>query len=100
MEKAIGKRNPNRGYTKEGKKNLQEQAAWKAKKEHELLYDVKTVYNLKLHERLLLPNGMEVLRVPGGWLYDCWNFNDDKPKTGTFVPYRHHNIEFTKEEMT
>jgi len=54
---------------------------------------MKTLYNLKLHESLNTPFGIVIMRVPGGWLYDCWDTEVDKYKVGTFVPY---NDEFKK----
>ena len=47
----------------------------------------KTVYNLKLHEGINLPFGIFVMRVPGGWIYDCWDHEKDSFKQGTFIPY-------------
>lgn len=35
---------------------------------------MKTIYDLKLHETLKLQEqGFIVTRVPGGWIYDCFN---------------------------
>ena len=48
---------------------------------------MKTLYNLELHESLSTPFGIVIMRVPGGWLYDCWDTEVDKFKEGTFVPY-------------
>ena len=48
---------------------------------------MKTLYNLELHESLSTPFGILIMRVPGGWLYDCWDTEVDKFKEGTFVPY-------------
>lgn len=28
------------------------------------------IYKLELHEQICLPNGIYVLRVPGGWIYE------------------------------
>lgn len=47
----------------------------------------KTIYDLKLHEQLILDCGICILRVPGGWLYDYWDCNTDTPKGGVFVRY-------------
>jgi len=30
---------------------------------------MKTVYNIKLHESLIINENIQVLRVPGGWIY-------------------------------
>lgn len=45
------------------------------------------IYNLDLHETTILNCGVCVMRVPGGWIYDCWDFINDSYKMGTFVPY-------------
>ena len=47
----------------------------------------KTIYNLKLHERLDFPKeGFAVMRVPGGWIY-----TRQEPQANianpVFVPY-------------
>jgi len=47
----------------------------------------KTIYDLKLHESLTPNFGTCIMRVPGGWIYDMWDFENDKPKIGTYVPY-------------
>lgn len=48
---------------------------------------MKTLYTLELHETLQTKFGICIMRVPGGWLYDCWNTEIDCFKQGTFVPY-------------
>jgi len=49
---------------------------------------MKTIYQLKLHEGVMLDFGVFVMRVPGGWIYDCWDTNTDSFKQGGyFVPY-------------
>ena len=48
---------------------------------------VKTIYNLDLHEGISLPFGIYVLRVASGWIYDCWDYERDCFKQGTFVPF-------------
>ncbi len=45
------------------------------------------LYSLKLHETYITPFGISIMRVPGGWIYDCWDFEKDSFKTGVFVPY-------------
>jgi len=61
-------------------------------KEHDM--SEKTIYDLELHEKLILENGMESMRVPGGWLYDFPNNGGIPP---IFVPY---NEEFkNKKEL-
>lgn len=57
----------------------------------------KDLYNLKLHESLTEPSGMLIMRVPGGWIYDCWDFTNDCSKIGTFVPF---NNEFQDKLKT
>lgn len=47
----------------------------------------KTIYDLNLHEGLNLLFGIFVMRVPGGWIYDCWDYENNKFKQGIFVPY-------------
>ena len=46
----------------------------------------KTIYDLALHESITLPFGPFVMKVPGGWIYDCWDFERDTFKQGMFVP--------------
>lgn len=54
------------------------------------------IYSMTLHDELELWQGLEVLRVPGGWIYKEWRENG----TGgvdmctTFVPY-HNEFEAT-----
>jgi hypothetical protein len=51
----------------------------------------KTIYDLKLHERMRLDGNLEVVRVPGGWLYfeahysKVWRLRFYKHSTTTFV---------------
>lgn len=45
------------------------------------------VYNLNLHESVTLNNGIVIMRVPGGWIYDCWDCQLDTSKAGVFVPF-------------
>ena len=47
----------------------------------------KKLYELKLHETYTTFFGICVMRVPGGWLYDCWDFDNDNYKHGTFIPF-------------
>jgi hypothetical protein len=54
---------------------------------------MKTIYGLKLHEGLRTDFGMFIMRVPGGWIYDCWDYRHDRPKQGVFVPF---NNDFQK----
>lgn len=46
-----------------------------------------TLWNLKLHEGIATEFGVFIMRVPGGWIYDCWNFETDSFKKGTFIPF-------------
>ena len=55
----------------------------------------KSLHELKLHESTTLPCGISIMRVPGGWLYDMWDYSTDYPKSGVFVPY---NKEFSLDE--
>ena len=54
----------------------------------------KTIYTLELHE-LLHVNNTDVRRVPGGWIYDCWDECTKEFKTGIFVQL---NNEFKTKE--
>ena len=47
----------------------------------------RTLYNLELHETLVTHFGIVIMRVPSGWIYDCWNTETDNFKTGIFVPF-------------
>lgn len=48
--------------------------------------NIKKMYSLKLHEGFMT-FGIWIMRVPGGWMYDCWDIENDCYKQGTFVPY-------------
>lgn len=54
---------------------------------------MKSIYELELHESTMLSCGICIMRVPGGWIYDCWDTESDTSKLGVFV--RYHN-EFDK----
>jgi hypothetical protein len=42
---------------------------------------------LNLHETFVTDFGIAIMKVPGGWIYDCWDFATDQYKSGgTFVP--------------
>ena len=43
--------------------------------------------NLKLHETINTTCGISIMKVMSGWLYDCWDYEFDKAKTGVFVPF-------------
>ena len=47
----------------------------------------KSIYKLELHEITTTSSGVSIMRVPGGWIYDCWDLNNDFFKGGTFVPF-------------
>ena len=53
---------------------------------------MKSIYDLNLHEITVLESSMSVMRVPGGWLYDCWDIEKDDFKTGVFVPFNNEFI--------
>ena len=46
----------------------------------------KDIYSLKLHEHVDVDTQLNVLRVPGGWIYKFTNYNS-KLITTSFVPY-------------
>ena len=50
----------------------------------------KTIYDLELHEDILIHNLLNVVRVPGGWMYE--NIRDER-LSSVFVPF---NNEFQK----
>lgn len=52
----------------------------------------KSIYDLKLHESVRLPMGMDILRVPGGWIYNVWDNEKDLALSGTFVPYSDEHL--------
>jgi len=50
----------------------------------------KTIYDLDLHEDIelhTLTTNIIIMRVPGGWLYDCHDYDKDEFKQGTFIPF-------------
>jgi hypothetical protein len=47
----------------------------------------KKLFELEIHEGYKTEFGIFIMRVPGGWIYDCWNFDTDSFKQGTYVPY-------------
>ena len=61
----------------------------------------KTIYNLELHESLVTDFRIVIMRVPSGWIYDCWDIYKDCFKPGVFVPFdnrfQESNLPFTKE---
>ena len=52
---------------------------------HEL-QDSSIIYSLGLHENTMLDGGINIMRVPGGWIYDNWDIENDRSKQGVFVP--------------
>ena len=50
--------------------------------------DKYRIYSLELHEGTWLEFGIFVMRVPGGWLYDCWDRERDIFKSSAiFIPF-------------
>lgn len=49
--------------------------------------DDLSLYNMSLHSMINLQFGISIMRVPGGWIYDCWDTENDQFKTGIFIPY-------------
>lgn len=50
----------------------------------------KTIYEIKLHESITI-NGLEIIRVPGGWIYSRY------PNALVFVPYYNDVDEYYKK---
>lgn len=52
----------------------------------------KSIHNLKLHESIWIDSiSKNVIRVPGGWIYESWDQQKDEPITdGIFVPHAYH----------
>lgn len=49
---------------------------------------MEDIYNLGLHESCNITPDLGVTRVPGGWIYRFWDYeNDYYPNTGIFVPF-------------
>ena len=46
----------------------------------------KDIYSLGLHERINIYAGFDVVRVPGGWVYNTYDI-DIKTGSSVFVPY-------------
>lgn len=44
------------------------------------------IYTLKLHEEVI-EEGVAVRRVPGGWLYSTWDYDQEHWQPPVFVPY-------------
>jgi hypothetical protein len=46
------------------------------------------LYKLELHEGYLdIDLGIYIIRVPGGWIYDCWDVEKDQFKQGMFIAF-------------
>ena len=45
---------------------------------------MKTIYDLELHEDLLIHGLLNVVRVPGGWIYESLSDGD---VSAVFVPF-------------
>ncbi len=56
------------------------------------------LYTLELFETLTLATGSSVMRVPGGWIFDMWNLDLERPKTGIFIPYS-DEFQLTEHEI-
>lgn len=41
---------------------------------------------MQLHEMLITPFGIAIMKVASGWIYDCWDMETDNFKTGIFIP--------------
>lgn len=57
--------------------------------------EAKELYGLKLHESMRLSNGTVIMRVPGGWIYDCWDCEVGTSKAGTFVPFNNEFMDYS-----
>lgn len=55
--------------------------------------DQGILYKMKLHERITLSRYLDVIRVPGGWIYESWTYestlygNKTSSASSVFVPY-------------
>lgn len=55
----------------------------------------KNLYNLELHEQLIIDKGENegggytkiVMRVPGGWIYRSYTMKENATESTVFVPY-------------
>ena len=51
----------------------------------------KSIYNMKLHETITIDTFLDILRVPGGWIYFTYHENGSTgildTTTSTFVPF-------------
>jgi hypothetical protein len=54
----------------------------------------KNIHGMELHERIYLNVALNVLRVPGGWIY-CWF--DNNLYHSMFVPYNNEFSPFNNE---
>ena len=45
------------------------------------------IYNMKLHEEISLTNWIDILRVPGGWIYQASQLRYDGDNMAVFVPF-------------
>ena len=59
------------------------------------LVDINTITNkelndLKLHSMICTTSGICIMKVPSGWIYDCWDMSTDNPKQGVFVPFKQY----------
>lgn len=51
---------------------------------------MKTIYELDLHESLEIEDGIVVMRVPGGWIYEAVFV----PYDDEFNPKQHRMLEY------
>ena len=56
----------------------------------------KLIYDLDLHEIMGINDYVEVMRVPGGWLYMTFSNQNDVTNTCVFVSY---NNEFQGDKL-
>ena len=50
--------------------------------------DMLFLRNMTLHESVWYQAiGMNITRVPGGWIYAIWDLDKDIPTGNVFVPY-------------
>ncbi len=57
--------------------------------------DIKSIYDLRLHEKLNLDKYTFVLRVPGGWIYQTSEPRYEWDNMAVFVPF---NKEFFQKK--
>lgn len=48
------------------------------------------IYQMKLHEIIVIVvsgETLQIIRVPGGWIYKLWYYSGEDKYTTVFVPY-------------